>query len=89
MANKYLDMPVGIYENARASLVRHRDGSVTVIFPTVAWDGNTGCLAFKRIRFKGRDAEKAKRVFDGREAVEYGDGEKYQMGVAEFLASYV
>lgn len=47
---KTLDITVGIYDST-AVITRHRDNTVTLKLPYVKWVGNTGVLAFEKIKF--------------------------------------
>ena len=60
--NNTIDMKVGIYETT-ATIIHHRDGSVTIKEPFVRWAQNTGTLAFRKITLTGSAALKAKELF--------------------------
>jgi hypothetical protein len=61
--NNTIAAQVGIYENVKYRCIGHRDGSVTVVAPCVRWIGNTGALAYRRVRLTGQDAIDALRCF--------------------------
>ena len=66
--NRTIDCQVGIYDTEYTA-VYHRDGSITVKEPYIKWAGNTGCLAFRKIRLSGNNATMAKRFFKNDELV--------------------
>ena len=69
-----IDVTCGIY-NTQYSIIRHRDGSVTVKAPYIDWRDNTGCLMFMRCLVTGKKAELVKKLFAMDELYDYDSGE--------------
>jgi hypothetical protein len=70
---KTITRRVGIWD-AKYRLIAHRDGRVTIRAPFVAWNGNTGSLAFCKIKFlAGLWADEAVRYFNGCSDHELGE----------------
>jgi hypothetical protein len=63
---KTIDTQCGIY-NTEYTLIKHRDGSISVKTPYIKWVNNSGSLAFKIVKIK-RFAEQAIDCFKGSDA---------------------
>lgn len=46
---KHIAIKCGIYDT-EYTLATHKDGSVTLRAPYIKWEGNTGNLAFRRVK---------------------------------------
>ena len=82
-----IDLQIGIYDT-QATIIRHRNGDVTIAAPWIKWTQDNGSLAFKKIHLSGAEANRASAVFSDNPPIVKGDPE-YPLGYSEFINNYI